>query len=36
MQEIQQFLAVTKQLRNNSNHQGHKFSLDGKLEGDCE
>lgn len=34
MQEIQQLLAITKQLRDNSNHQGRKFSLDGKLVGD--
>ena len=34
MQEIQQLLAITKQLRDNPNHQGRKFSLDGKLVGD--
>lgn len=34
MQEFQQLLALTKQLRDNPNHQGRKFSLDGKLIGD--
>lgn len=34
MQEIQQLLAITKQLRDNPKHQGRKFSLDGKLVGD--
>lgn len=34
MQEIQQLLAITKQLRDNPNHQGRKLSLDGKLVGD--
>lgn len=34
MQEIQQLLAITKQLRDNPKYQGRKFSLDGKLVGD--
>jgi hypothetical protein len=34
MQEIQQLLAITKQLRDNPKHQVRKFSLDGKLVGD--
>lgn len=34
MQEIQQLLTITKQLRNNPKHQGRKFSIDGKLVGD--
>lgn len=34
MQEIKQLLAITKQLRDNVNHHGRKFSLDGKLVGD--
>ena len=34
MQEIQQLLAITKQLLDNPNCQGRKFSLDGKLVGD--
>ena len=34
MQEIKQLLAITKQLRDNANHHGRKFSLDGKLVGD--
>lgn len=34
MKEIQQLLAITKQLRDNPKYQGRKFSLDGKLVGD--
>lgn len=34
MQEIQQLLDITKQLRDNPKHHGRKFSLDGKLVGD--
>jgi hypothetical protein len=34
MQEIEQLLAITKQLRDNPTYQGRKFSLDGKLVGD--
>lgn len=34
MQEIKQLLEITKKLRDNPNHQGRKFSLDGKLVGD--
>lgn len=34
MQEIQQLLEITKQLRDNPKYQGRKFSLDGKLVGD--
>ncbi len=34
MQEIKQLLEITQKLRENPNHHGRKFSLDGKLVGD--